>query len=167
VGRLRIVPVVCSRGWPNTDERAARDQKESALQRLFSAFPGSGPGVGLLLLRLVIGATAIAQGSRYFADPATVPLATWALGLTAVLSGALLVVGLLTPCASVLVVVGSLATAQPWFPGVTQVAGGDPIAAVIVALVSAAIVPLGPGAFSVDARLFGRREIVIRQEPRA
>jgi len=33
--------------------------------------------------------------------------------------------------------------------------------AFILAAISAALVLLGPGAFSLDARLFGRREIII------
>ena len=35
------------------------------------------------------------------------------------------------------------------------------LAALNLAAISAALVLLGPGAFSVDARLFGRREIII------
>ena len=140
---------------------------ESFLQRFFSAFPGRGPGLGLLLLRVVVGVTAIAEGSRCVTDPGSPPFTMWVIGLTAIVSGALLVVGLLTPCAGALVVVGSLAIAQPWLPAGTRNYPADPLASIFVALVSAAIVPLGPGAFSLDAHLFGRREIVIRQDPRS
>jgi uncharacterized membrane protein YphA (DoxX/SURF4 family) len=35
------------------------------------------------------------------------------------------------------------------------------LAAFNLAVISAALVLLGPGAFSLDARLFGRREIII------
>ena len=35
------------------------------------------------------------------------------------------------------------------------------LAALNLAAISAALVLLGPGAFSLDARLFGRREIII------
>jgi hypothetical protein len=44
-----------------------------------------------------------------------------------------------------------------------------PLAAFNLAAISAALVLLGPGAFSIDARLFGRREIIIpeaRRSPR-
>jgi len=34
-----------------------------------------------------------------------------------------------------------------------------------LAVISAALVLLGPGAFSLDARLFGRREIIIPEGP--
>jgi hypothetical protein len=36
----------------------------------------------------------------------------------------------------------------------------------LVLAVAAAVVPLGPGALSLDARLFGRREIIIPRSPR-
>jgi hypothetical protein len=37
----------------------------------------------------------------------------------------------------------------------------SPLAAFTLAAISAALVLLGPGAFSLDARLFGRRKIII------
>jgi hypothetical protein len=55
--------------------------------------------------------------------------------------------------------------AQTWLPSAIDSGASDRILAAFVAAVSAAIVPLGPGAFSLDAYLFGRREIVIRAEP--
>jgi uncharacterized membrane protein YphA (DoxX/SURF4 family) len=47
---------------------------------------------------------------------------------------------------------------------------GDALAALNMAAMSLALVLLGPGAISLDARLFGRREIIIpesRRFPRA
>jgi uncharacterized membrane protein YphA (DoxX/SURF4 family) len=43
---------------------------------------------------------------------------------------------------------------------------GKAIASIYLAVISLAIVLLGPGAFSLDARLFGRREIVIPEASR-
>jgi hypothetical protein len=40
------------------------------------------------------------------------------------------------------------------------------LSAILAAIMAAAIVFLGPGAFSLDARMFGRREIIIPQAPR-
>ena len=37
----------------------------------------------------------------------------------------------------------------------------EKLSAILAAIIAVAIVFLGPGAFSLDARLFGRREIII------
>jgi hypothetical protein len=41
------------------------------------------------------------------------------------------------------------------------------VGALNLAAISATLVLLGPGAFSLDARLFGRREIIIPEGPRS
>jgi uncharacterized membrane protein YphA (DoxX/SURF4 family) len=112
---------------------------------MFSSFPGGAPGLGLLLLRLVLGVGAIIRG---VATLSTGPL--W-LGAFAIASGALALIGFLTPFAAVVAAIGALNFAfseARWTP----VAG---------AFIAAAVALLGPGGFSVDARLFGRREIII------
>lgn len=135
------------------------------MQRLFSAFPGGWPGVGLLLLRVAVGSAAVAQGVRYIVDgdPA---LVTWVAGAAAIASGALLVVGFLTPGAGAVVVLGCALMALVPVPPFNANAGSDRLTIAFLAVVAAAIIPLGPGAFSFDARLFGRREIVIHQDAR-
>jgi uncharacterized membrane protein YphA (DoxX/SURF4 family) len=45
-------------------------------------------------------------------------------------------------------------------PAIPNLLGGTP-ALILIALMAVAVALLGPGAFSLDARLFGRREIVI------
>src|SRR4029077_20542141 len=84
------------------------------LQRLFSAFPSRGPGLGLLLLRTAVGATAMMQGVACLAG--TPSPVTAAVGLVAIALGGLLVVGFLTPFAASLILFGSVALAQPWWP---------------------------------------------------
>jgi hypothetical protein len=128
---------------------------------LFSTFPGGWPGAGLLLLRAAIGITTIIQGGLYLADPGTLTLQTGAVGLAAVGSGALLSIGFLTPIAAALVGVGALGIAFAWFPAATPNLFDAKLPIVFALIMSAAIVFLGPGAFSLDARLFGRREIII------
>jgi uncharacterized membrane protein YphA (DoxX/SURF4 family) len=112
---------------------------------MFSSFPGGAPGLGLLLLRLVLGAGAILQGTRFLGVGAP-----W-FGAFAIANGTLLLIGLMTPIASALIGLGALDIAfsqSRW----------TPLAGVIHAI---AIALLGPGAMSIDARLFGRREIII------
>ena len=62
-----------------------------------------------------------------------------------------MLVGLMTPLVALLVAVGGIGVAL----------FGDSEAATYVIGLSIAIALLGPGAFSLDARMFGRREITI------
>ena len=73
-------------------------------------------------------------------------------------AGLLLILGLLTPVASTLVggsYIG-LAFAPP-----TALSHPSPTALTFMLVIAIAIALLGPGAFSFDSRLFGRREIII------
>ncbi len=124
---------------------------------MFSTFPGGWPGAGLLLLRGGIGITTIIQGGLYLADPNNLTL----VGLVAIVIGALLLSGFLTPVAGVLIGLGALGIALGWLPAATRNLFDAELPAVFAVVMSAAIVFLGPGAFSIDARLFGRREIII------
>ena len=75
--------------------------------------------------------------------------------------------GFLTPAASAAATVGYLMTGLSSF-SVTEANNHiSTLAAFNLAAISAALVLLGPGAFSVDARLFGRREIIIPEGPRS
>jgi uncharacterized membrane protein YphA (DoxX/SURF4 family) len=138
-----------------------------ALQRLYSTFPGGRPGIGLLLLRAMVGLTATAEGIFYLSGPSGLTWADWSLGLALIASGAALAAGFLTPYASLFVGLCFLGIVLSWFPGPSggmrdarQVAFGMIITAAALAL-------LGPGAFSLDGRLFGRREIVIPPSSRS
>jgi hypothetical protein len=112
---------------------------------MFSSFPGGAPGLGLLFLRLVLGVGAILRGVAAISSG---PL--W-LGALAIASAVFVLIGFLTPFAAALVGLGALNFA--W-----SEAKWPPAAGVLIA---AAVALLGPGSFSIDARLFGRREIII------
>jgi uncharacterized membrane protein YphA (DoxX/SURF4 family) len=68
-----------------------------------------------------------------------------------IVSGILLLVGLWTPIAGALVVVMQV-------PAIFDKAG-DPWAHVLLGIIGAALVLLGPGFWSIDARLFGWKRI--------
>jgi uncharacterized membrane protein YphA (DoxX/SURF4 family) len=128
---------------------------------LFSTFPGGWPGAGLLLLRAAIGVTTIVQGGLYLTEPGTLTFGTGTVGSVAIASGALLLSGFLTPVAGVLVGLGTLSIALGGLPAAARNLFDAPLPAVFAVIMSATVALLGPGAFSVDARLFGRREIII------
>ena len=129
-----------------------------ALQRLFSTFPDGRPGMGLLLLRVAVGFAAVAAGVFYFSGPS---LGKGALGLVLVLSGTALAIGFLTPFAGGVAGLGFLGIALSWIPGPPWGLHDTRVVALGVVVTAVAIALLGPGAFSLDGRLFGRREIVI------
>jgi putative oxidoreductase len=134
------------------------------VQRLFSTFPDGWPGVGLLVLRIATGCVAVAQGWMHLAQATNPTFATWAIGGLPIASGAAVLIGFLTPCTGLL-----LCATIPlfWFPVRSEALFFDRTAAVLIMADAAALALLGPGAFSIDARLFGRREILIPQESHA
>jgi uncharacterized membrane protein YphA (DoxX/SURF4 family) len=131
------------------------------VQRLFSTFPNGMPGFGLLLLRAGAAAVLIVHGAGCLTDPSGATWGTWAVGAMAVLDGALLLIGLVTPVAGTLGALGSAAILLSWLPSPVPSPLGAGVAGVLTVVVAAAIALLGPGALSVDAALFGRREITI------
>lgn len=130
------------------------------MQRLFSTFPGGRPGVGLLLLRVAVGIIAAAVGAFYVAEAADPGIGLWIGGLLAIVGGLSLIIGLVTPGAGAIVVLGGVGVALSWLPASSSGLLPGPLGAWLIVIVAVAIILLGPGAYSLDARLFGRREIV-------
>ena len=131
------------------------------MQRLFSTFPSGPPGIGLLLLRAGSAAVLIAYGGACLSEASAWTRGAWIVGAMAAVIGALLLVGLMTPLAGVLAVVGSVGATLSWLPSPTPNTLGAGVAGVLPIAVSSALALLGPGALSIDAALFGRREIKI------
>jgi hypothetical protein len=114
--------------------------------------------VGLFVLRVAVGTgIGLLPAAEAIATPGQ---GSWTAVSAGVLGG-MLVAGLLTP-------LSGLAIALLAVAGVAGLAPvSDPAAAgVLPAAVAVAIALLGPGAYSIDARLFGRREIVVSHAPR-
>ncbi len=121
------------------------------MRRLFSNFAHGPPGAGLLLLRLAAGIALIFQGIQaLLAGPPLGPALFQALSIGL---GTLLLAGLWTPIAGALVTVDAL-----W----EVFSSGQPSRWIMLAALAAALVLIGPGAWSVDARLFGWRRLDIR-----
>lgn len=108
------------------------------MQRLFVMFPDRGPGLGLLWLRLCLATALYTPGTH---------AGGWsAMCLLAV---PMLMLGVLTPLAALMAAVGMFAQQAPW----SQV------------VLPLALLMLGPGAYSLDAHLFGRRLLGRRPPP--
>lgn len=121
------------------------------LQKLFSAFPGGWQGVGLLLLRVLIAVLVLAPTIAYVRAAET--LAGWTIVVLLFASAACLLLGFVTPIAAALIGLTSLGLAFSTTPYSIQ--------DLEILVLAIAIALLGPGAFSIDARMFGRREILI------
>ena len=117
-------------------------------------FPAGGPGIGLLLLRVSVAAGFFLGGPVQAASN----FARSDVVLRAVLDAAL-GLGVLTPLTALLSCV--LAIVDVARLGVLQA----PVA--LVTIVNAiALGLLGPGAYSLDARLFGRRVLIVPAKDR-
>lgn len=123
------------------------------VQRLFSTFPDGWPGFGLVFLRAL---AAIQPVQHSIAGLLIAPLPALAiLQWVAAGAAALLLVGFWTPVAGVLMAVTEMFLA---FSHST-----DPWIHIQLGTLGASLAMLGPGAWSVDARLFGRKRIQIPQ----
>ena len=150
-----------------THGRCQRIARRHDLQRLFSTFPSGWPGAGLLLLRAAVGLTAIIQGSSYLTAGDAAAPATWLGGGLAVAGGAALLIGLFTPLAGTLVGLINAGVALRWIPAPAPNLFDARLSLLFVIVMAVTIILLGPGAFSLDARLFGRREIIIPHASRS
>lgn len=132
------------------------------MHRLYSDFPLALPGFGLLLLRVALAALLLTDGTtRTLTALAAITPGLGALshGLALLVLGLPVALGFLTPIVHVTVAIvetlslaaGSVMFGDGWWQA--------PLLRIVIAL---AIAMIGPGAYSIDRRLFGRREIVIR-----
>ena len=124
------------------------------MRRLFSTFPNGWPGLGLLLQRMLtacllvrLGMIELARTSFFLSSLSMIP------EIVAGCAGILLFVGLWTP------VTGSLIAVTELWIAMTQI--GDPWISVMLATLGVTAAMIGPGAWSIDARLFGRKHIEI------
>lgn len=116
------------------------------MQRLFSMFPRGAPGIALVVLRFAVAAALWTGGPLACLSPAGM---TFAL----ILVGVPLGVGLLTPAAAV--VCAALHVV------ILVCSDLEPIPSIVAIANASALALLGPGAYSIDCRLFGRRVFVV------
>jgi len=119
------------------------------LQRLFSTFANGWPGVGLLIQRLVLGIALLCHGIALLGRVPAVGLIL--PDLIGSVLGLFILAGLWTPAMGALV-----AVVQVW---IVLTGAGDESMAIILAALGGTLAMIGPGAWSIDARLFGRKYI--------
>ena len=100
---------------------------------------------------MLVAVSVIVQTIAYLRAAET--LAGWSIVALLLASAACLLLGFVTPVAAVLIGLTSL--------GLALWTTSYPIQELEVVVLAAVIALLGPGAFSIDARMFGRREILI------
>jgi uncharacterized membrane protein YphA (DoxX/SURF4 family) len=126
------------------------------VRRLFTSFAHGAPGAGLLLMRVAAGIGLVVNAvAALGAGPAIAFVVVDALAAG---TGFLLVAGLWTPIAGALA-----AVIETWNAFV------DPAhvrSHILLAIIGAALALLGPGAWSIDARLFGWKRVEIRDQKR-
>jgi putative oxidoreductase len=119
------------------------------LQRLYSTFADRWPGAGLLLQRVLVAIVLVRFCVIHLtASPFSISMIPHIVGACAAM---LFLVGLWTPF------VGTLIAAVELWVAVTHVS--DPWISIMLATIGATSAMLGPGAFSIDAVLFGRRHL--------
>jgi hypothetical protein len=133
------------------------------LQRTFATFPAGWVGAALLVLRVSVGASAIFEVG--FAAMEEHSLRNLAAASVAVPAGLALIVGLLTPVASAVLASGGAAILLGLHAAVLRLLDSR-MALFEFVVMAVVVVILGPGAASIDAHFFGRREVTIRDEHR-
>ena len=123
--------------------------------RLYSSFPSGAAGIGLLLLRILSGGGFAEQSRQALFSLLTEPASKngtlrEVAAAFVLLAGILIIIGLWTAVA---------ASVAPTAALVSAGLGFVPSDSLLFAALSVAIVLLGPGALSLDARLFGWRQI--------
>ena len=118
------------------------------MQRLFSTFANGWPGVGLLLQRILTAVLLIRFGLTELTR--TAYSASMVPGIVVAYAGILLMIGLWTPIVGTLIAVIELWVAvnvsDPWMP-------------IALATFAGTVAMIGPGAWSIDARLCGRKHL--------
>jgi len=120
------------------------------LQRLFSTFPNSWPGAGLLLQRVVTAALLFCCEFGHLREPSQHALILAHLIGTA--AAILLLLGLWTPLSGMLI-----AVIEVWVAYSTAHAEIP----IMLATFGVTLAMIGPGAWSIDARVFGRKHLEI------
>jgi hypothetical protein len=137
------------------------------VQRSFSTFAPGWPGVGLLVLRTALGVPLLVEGAALLADWQDTSSPLIVVALISVAAGVALQLGHSVGRGAIAGAVAVIAVHFWSVHGECLNLFSSKIACFLAVSIATALVFLGPGAYSSDARRFGRREVVIppRSEP--
>jgi uncharacterized membrane protein YphA (DoxX/SURF4 family) len=119
------------------------------MQRLYSVFPNSWPGLGLLILRGAAGFMTLGSLHSLLNLTAATQPVCYALTIGSTI---LLWIGLCTPVAAIVAALLQISTVA-----FGKEPGMEPA---IYAALGVGLALLGPGSWSLDAWLFGRKRII-------
>lgn len=139
------------------------------MQRFFKTYPGGTPGIGLLILRSAAGLATIIYGVILLSRLDLVAhdqfsyVSHIVLSLILITGGVFFILGLMMPLVSITLAACELFAAVVRLALVNPLSGSrfGWIALLILSSIALALAFLGPGAYSIDALLFGRRRIII------
>ena len=137
------------------------------LRSTFPIFPDGMPGLGLLLLRATAGLALVSSGIIHFSAWQEARVETLIAATFASVCGLLLLFGLFNWLVSILSALTGLGTALALIPVPVLNDSSAKVSAVFTAVIAIALLCLGPGAYSLDAKRHGRREIIIPARPRS
>jgi putative oxidoreductase len=120
------------------------------MRALNSTYPNSWQGAGLFLLRLALGCASISVAALQLL--AGVVLFGEVVLFVQIVSAGLLLLGFYTPIVGIILAVVEL-------EGAVVYEGQLALTDLLLAAIAVTLVMTGPGAWSIDARLFGRRRI--------
>jgi uncharacterized membrane protein YphA (DoxX/SURF4 family) len=129
------------------------------VQRSFSTFAPGSPGGGLLVLRIALGVPLLIEGAALFAGSRASLLIL--IALISVAAGVALLVGYAVGRGAIVGAVAVIAVHFSSLHGGCLNLFSSNIDCFLSISIATALRFVGPGAYSVDARRFGLREIVI------
>ena len=122
----------------------------TCVQRLFSTFADGWPGAGLLIQRVLISAITLFYGITHLLDSAG--LATKLPFLVASVAALSVLLGLWTPVAGTIIAIVGV-----WI--FAAVCSNHSLTPIIMAVLGATVAMIGPGIWSIDAKLYGRKRL--------